>query len=69
MSISIVRQIDQADLGLRQVFLLKGLENSVVSAYHKFQVDLAVLYGADRERAVKDMKEAFEFETALANVR
>lgn len=51
------------------MFLLKGLENSVVAAYHKFQVDMAVLYGAERERAEKDMKEAFEFETALAKVR
>lgn len=51
-----------------QVILLKGLDNPVVKAYHSFQVDMAVLYGADRERAEKDMKEAFEFETALANV-
>jgi neprilysin len=50
------------------VFLLKGLDNPVVSAYHKFQVDMAVLYGADKERAEKEMKEAFDFEVALANV-
>ena len=30
---------------------------------------MAVLYGADRERAEKDMKEALEFETGMANVR
>lgn len=29
---------------------------------------MAVLYGANRKRAEKDMKEAFDFETALANV-
>jgi hypothetical protein len=40
-----------------------------VSAYHKFQVDMAVLYGADKARAEKEMKEAFDFEVALANVR
>lgn len=68
MTFLLVLKIDQPDLGLSQVFLLKGLENSVVSAYHKFQVDMAVLYGADRKRAEKDMKEAFDFETALANV-
>jgi neprilysin len=48
--------------------LKKGLENPVVTAYHKFQVDMAVLYGADRERAEKEMREAFDFEVGLANV-
>lgn len=51
------------------MFLLKGLENPIVSAYHSFQVDMAVLYGADRKRAEKEMKEALDFEIALANVR
>lgn len=40
----------------------------MVSAYHSFQVDMAVLYGAERERAEKDMKEALDFETGLAKV-
>jgi neprilysin len=62
-------KIDQPDLGLSQVFLLKGLENPVVAAYHKFQVDMAVLYGADRKQAEEQMREAFNFETALANVK
>lgn len=64
-----IKQIDQSDLGLSQVFLLKGLENPVVKAYHSFQVDMAVLYGADKERADREMKEAFDFETGLAKVR
>jgi neprilysin len=50
------------------VFLLKGLENPVVSAYHKFQVDMAVLYGAEQKRAEIEMREALDFEIALANV-
>lgn len=61
-------QIDQPDLGLSQVFLLKGLENSVVSGYHSFQVDMAVLYGADKKRAEDEMKEALDFEIELAKV-
>lgn len=55
-------------MGLSQVFLKKGLEHPVVSAYHKFQVDMAVLYGADQQRAEKEMLEAFNFEVGLANV-
>lgn len=50
------------------MFLLKGLDNPVVSAYHSFQVDMAILYGADKDRAVKDMKEALDFEIGLAKV-
>jgi neprilysin len=40
----------------------------VVSAYHKFQVDMAVLYGADQNKAEKEMKEALDFEIELAKV-
>jgi hypothetical protein len=39
-----------------------------VQAYHAYQVDMAVLYGADRSRAEKEMREVLDFEFALANV-
>lgn len=45
------------------------MNNSIVKAYHSYQVDMAVLYGADRSRAEKEMKEVLELEFALANVR
>lgn len=32
-------------------------------------VDMAVLFGADRSRAEKELKESVNFEMALANVR
>jgi len=44
------------------------MNNTIVAAYHSYQVDMAVLYGADRQRAEKDMKDVLEFEFALANV-
>lgn len=31
--------------------------------------DIAVLYGAERSRAERELKESLEFEAALANVR
>lgn len=61
-------QIDQAALGLSREYLIKGIENPIVEAYHSYQVDMAVLYGADRKRAEKEMREVLEFEFALANV-
>lgn len=31
-------------------------------------VDIAVLFGADRDRATRELKESLEFEIKLANV-
>lgn len=40
-----------------------------MAAYHSYQVDMAVLYGADRARAEKEMRDVLNLEFALANVR
>jgi hypothetical protein len=56
-------------LGLSREYLVKGFENPIVQAYHAYQVDMAVLYGADRTRAEKEMREVLDLEFALANVR
>jgi len=63
-----VIDLDQASLGLARVYLVKGLEDKLVREYHTYQVDLAVIFGADKERAEKEMLEALEFEVKLANV-
>lgn len=60
--------IDQAALGLSREYLIKGIENPIVAAYHSYQVDMAVLYGADRARAEKEMRDVLNFEFALANI-
>ncbi|KAL7013331.1 hypothetical protein ACKWTF_015335 [Chironomus riparius] len=60
--------IDQPNLGLNREFLKEGLENDVVQAYHSYQVDLAVLYGADQISAESQMRDVLEFEFALANM-
>ena len=48
---------------------MKGFENPIVQAYHAYQVDMAVLYGADKSRAEKEMRDVLDLEFALANVR
>ncbi|CAG9805792.1 unnamed protein product [Chironomus riparius] len=60
--------LDQPGLGLSREFLIKGLNESLVQAYHSFQVDLAVLYGADKEDSEKDMKDVLDFEIAFAKI-
>ncbi|KAJ8954561.1 hypothetical protein NQ318_000795 [Aromia moschata] len=60
--------LDQASLGLRREFLTKGLDDKIVGAYYNYMVDIAVLFGADRDRAVRELRESLEFEMKLANV-
>ena len=60
--------MDQATLGLSREYLIKGLEDKDVKAYLDYQVGLATLLGADRDRALKEQTEALEFEIKLANV-
>lgn len=40
-----------------------------MKAYYNFMIDNAVIFGATRERAEKELLESLEFETRLANVR
>ncbi|ODM96912.1 Membrane metallo-endopeptidase-like 1 [Orchesella cincta] len=62
-----VIDVDQPALGLSREYLTKGLDEPEVKAYRKYQVELAVLLGAPRATAEKDMLAAIEFERKLAN--
>lgn len=61
-------QINHAKLGLEREYLVEGLENNVVKAYYEYMVDIAVIYGADRSRAKKELMESLEFEIKLAKI-
>ncbi|CAH1395389.1 unnamed protein product [Nezara viridula] len=60
--------LDQGSLSLNREFFIKGLENRLVSAYAKYMVDMAILMGAEPERAKKEMSMALDFEMLLANI-
>lgn len=60
--------MDQSALGLSREYLVKGLDDKIVKAYYNYMVDIAVIYGADRDRAERELLESLEFEIALANV-
>jgi len=64
----IVLQLDQATLGLSREYLSKGFDDKIVQAYYRYMVDIAVILGANRERARTELKESLEFEIQLANV-
>lgn len=60
--------IDQSAIGLSREFLVKGLNDTLVLAYFDYMVDVAVLFGAKREVALKELGESLQFEIDLANI-
>lgn len=49
-------------------YLVKGLHDEEVKNYYNAMVNNAVIFGANRKQAKKEMKEALEFEIKLADV-
>lgn len=62
-------QIDQASLGLAREYLMLGITEPFVKAYHDYQIALAVAFGATQAAAEQEMAEILAFETELARVR
>ncbi|XP_055373967.1 neprilysin-2 [Condylostylus longicornis] len=67
-STSRIIDLDQPSLGLSREYLIKGFGDPLVDAYYKYMIDIAVIFGADREKATEELKESIEFEMALANI-
>ncbi|XP_058061824.1 neprilysin-2 isoform X2 [Anopheles bellator] len=59
---------DQALLSISREYLVKGMENPIVSAYYNYMVDMAVLLGAEEARAKRELLDSLNFEMALANI-
>lgn len=55
-------------LGTDRTYLVRGLDDSVTTAYYKKMVKAATLLGARKSTAEKDLLDALEFEMTLANV-
>lgn len=61
-----VIDIDQASLGMSREYLINGLEDDDVISYYNYMVNVAVLLGADRVQAERELKESLKFEIELA---
>lgn len=61
-------QFDQTPTGISREFLIDGIEDKVVRGYYDYMVDMAVIYGADRTRAEREMRDVIDFEISVANV-
>lgn len=62
-------QIEKPTLDESSEFFQAGIESRMVRYYHEFKIDMAAIFGADKEYAEKEINEVLEFEIALANVR
>ncbi|KAI8129853.1 hypothetical protein FF38_13123 [Lucilia cuprina] len=60
--------LDQSSIGLSREYLVKGFNETLVSAYYDYMVDMAVLFGAEKETAKKELRESLQFEMDLANI-
>ncbi|KAH8417201.1 hypothetical protein KR222_006349, partial [Zaprionus bogoriensis] len=60
--------LDQSALALSREYLVKGFNETLVSAYYDYMVDIAVLFGANKEQAKEQLLQSLEFEMALANI-
>ncbi|KAM7362049.1 M13 family metallopeptidase neprilysin 2 isoform 2-T2 [Cochliomyia hominivorax] len=60
--------LDQSSIGLSREYLVKGFNETLVSAYYDYMVDMAVLFGGDKETAKQELRESLQFEMDLANI-
>ncbi|XP_033212286.1 neprilysin-2-like [Belonocnema kinseyi] len=57
--------IDQTYLAIGCEYFIKGFTDKKVQAYYDLMVEVAVIFGAKRTRAEKELKESLEFEMKL----
>lgn len=62
-----IHQVKRADPGLDKNLLLQD-GTGMVKHYLDYMVDVAVLFGANRTKAIEELEEAIRFEAALAQV-
>ncbi|XP_057331668.1 neprilysin-2-like isoform X2 [Microplitis mediator] len=63
-----VLDLDQASLGLSREYLSKGFDDKIVKEYYRYMVDIAVILGAERERAEEELMGSLKFEMNVANI-
>ncbi|XP_062124827.1 neprilysin-2-like [Drosophila sulfurigaster albostrigata] len=63
-----VMSLDQAVLAVSREYLVKGLNETLVSAYYDYMVDIAVLFGAKKDEAKEQLSQSLQFEIDLATI-
>lgn len=49
-------------------FLVKGIQDTNVKAYYDFMVDAAIMFGANKSDAERELLDSLNFEIELAKV-
>ena len=62
------REFDAPLLANLKNYLKNGFDFPIVQVYYQILVKMAVLFGADKQRAEKEMKAALQLEIKLANL-
>ncbi|XP_057330759.1 neprilysin-2-like [Microplitis mediator] len=60
--------LDDPVLGLTRLYLVRGFKGHIIEEYYRYMVDIAVILGADRRRAEKELMDSLEFEMKLAKI-
>lgn len=63
-----ILQISQSLHELEREYLVDGANEEYLKVYKNLMVENAVIFGANKTQAEKELNEAFEFEIKLANV-
>ena len=61
-----ITEVDQFSPGLSREYLIKGFDDKDVQAYFKLMINMAVMLGADKDAAEKEMEDALKLELKLA---
>lgn len=61
-------QINRPDLGIPPQYLVEGFEHLAIQAYYNLMVDVAVMFGATRKLAERELYATLEFQRELALV-
>lgn len=48
--------------------MIKGWDEKIVKGYYDYMVEIAVHFGAEKSKALKELKDVVELEMKLANV-
>ena len=62
------KQLDRAEQALDREYMAEGLSNELVQEYFSYMVDVAVILGANQNRAEKELSEVLMFEIEMAKV-
>lgn len=58
----------ELDLTLNNDSMIAGLNDTETRVYYEYMVDMAVYFGAEKDRAETEIYEVLQFEVELANV-